>query len=82
MPLYPDKWFQLCSWVSKKNILRKNSNQEDHISKRTWSRTALWLKKPLTLVLDLDETLIHSSKVRPLEGSYETMMVKIIPKRL
>ncbi len=32
--------------------------------------------KPLTLVLDLDETLVHSSKVRP-QTDHEALIVSI-----
>ena len=32
--------------------------------------------KPLTLVLDLDETLVHSSKIRP-ETDHEALIVNL-----
>ena len=65
------------SWIlnkmfSEKNTLRKKiSKSKPQIYKQKQPEN-----KPLTLVLDLDETLIHSTTIKPKYGNYSTISVR------
>jgi len=71
MPLYPEKWFLLINWIKLKTSLDIYFDSSLHIQ----AKAEAWHRKQITLVLDLDETLIHSSKVKPTEGKFETLEI-------
>jgi len=65
----------LMSWILNKMFLEKTTL----IKKSQRSKYQLQKKpqesKPLTLVLDLDETLIHSTTIKPKCGNFSTISV-------
>jgi len=71
MPLYPEKWLLLINWIK----LKANIDIYFDSSLRIAPKVDASMRKQLTLVLDLDETLIHSSKVKPVEGKFEALEI-------